>query len=120
MSIRRCLPAALTTVLGLGLWAGLATPARAQNYTYAQNYAYYRYPMPQDYTVNRFWYYPYYYYPANYWPQTSPHWPERTGEHYMRPPAYMAFPPFREPHWRYEYWEPQTYHRGSHFWLDIF
>jgi hypothetical protein len=32
----------------------------------------------------------------------------------------MAFPPFKEPNWRYEYWQPQRYYRGSHFWLDVF
>ncbi|MCS6851077.1 MAG: hypothetical protein NZ700_07915 [Gemmataceae bacterium] len=86
----------------------------------AQNYAYYRYPIPQHYTCNPFWYYPYYYFPHSYWPQTSPRWPERPGEPYQRPPAYMAYPPFREPHWRYEAFEPMPYHRGFHFWLDQF
>jgi hypothetical protein len=38
----------------------------------------------------------------------------------MRPPAYMAWPPFREPNWRYDLWEPGKYYRGSHFWLDQF
>jgi hypothetical protein len=49
----------------------------------------------------------------------SPRWPDPTCA-YQRPPAYMAYPPFREPHWRYEWWEPQTYYRGFHFWLDQF
>ena len=39
---------------------------------------------------------------------------------YMPPPAYMAFPPFHEPNWRYELWQPQKYYRGFHFWLDQF
>ena len=34
--------------------------------------------------------------------------------------AYMAYPAFREPHWRYELFEPQKYYRGHHFWLDQF
>jgi hypothetical protein len=71
-------------------------------------------------SLNNFWYYPYYYFPANYWPMMSPRWPEPVGSHYQRPPAYMAYPPFREPHWRYEWWEPQRYYRGFHFWLDVF
>ena len=76
-------------------------------------------PVPYH-ALNRFYYYPYYYFPANYWPMMSPRWPEPVGQCYQRPPAYMTFPPFKEPHWRYEYWEPQTYYRGSHFLLDIF
>ena len=65
-------------------------------------------------------YYPYYYFPHNYWPTYSPQWPEPPGEPYMRPPAYMAYPPFHEPHWRYDLWEPKNYYRGFHFWLDQF
>ena len=71
-------------------------------------------PLPNMY------YYPYYYFPHNYWPQNSPQWPEKPGQPYVRPPAYMAYPPFREPNWRYELWMPQKYYRGSHFWLDQF
>jgi hypothetical protein len=73
-----------------------------------------------DYNMGRFWYYPYYYYPHNYWPTESCPWPERPGEPYVRPPAYMAYPPFLEPHWRYEWYVPQKYYRGFHFWLDQF
>lgn len=65
-------------------------------------------------------YYPYYYFPHSYWPQQSPQWPEPKGAPYVRPPAYMAYPPFKEPNWRYELWQPQKYYRGSHFWLDQF
>jgi hypothetical protein len=32
----------------------------------------------------------------------------------------MTYPPFREPHWRYELFVPQKYYRGFHFWLDQF
>jgi hypothetical protein len=74
----------------------------------------------QGYDPNRFYHYPYYYFPHNYWPTSGPKWPEPPGAPYMPPPAYMAYPPFREPHWRYEWWEPQSWYRGSHFWLDVF
>lgn len=77
-------------------------------------------PGPNYKPLSRFFYYPYYYFPHSYWPTTGPRWPEPYGKPYMRPPAYMAYPPFREPHWRYEYWEPQHYYRGFHFWLDQF
>jgi hypothetical protein len=70
--------------------------------------------------VQRFWYYPYYYFPHNYWPTLGPRYPEAPNQPYQRPPAYMAYPPFREPNWRYEYFSPQKYHRGHHFWLDQF
>lgn len=68
----------------------------------------------------RYFYYPYYYYPHSYWPQQSPQWPEPKGHPYVRPPAYQAYPPFKEPGWRYELWEPMKYYRGHHFWLDQF
>ncbi|HXG10692.1 MAG TPA: hypothetical protein VNK04_13125 [Gemmataceae bacterium] len=100
---RRFQLALLVGVLTVVGWLGPTTPVRAQFYN-----------------LDRFFYYPYYYFPHNYWPQMSPKWPERPGSHYMRPPAYMAFPPFHEPHWRYEYWQPQHYYRGHHFWLDVF
>src|SRR5262249_11725648 len=60
--------------------------------------------------IGRFYYYPYYYFPHNYWPQMGPEWPERTGMPYMRPPAYMAYPAFTEPHWRHELFYPQKYY----------
>jgi hypothetical protein len=77
-------------------------------------------PGPNYQPLSRFYYYPYYYFPHSYWPTNSPKWPEPHGKPYQRPPAYMAYPPFREPHWRYEYWQPQNYYRGFHFWLDQF
>jgi hypothetical protein len=76
-----------------------------------------QYPGQQ---LDRWYYYPYHYFPHNYWPTTSPQWPEPPGTPYRRPPAYMAYPAFREPNWRYELWSPQKYHRGFHFWLDQF
>ena len=69
---------------------------------------------------NRYYYYPYYYFPHNYWPATGPKWPEAQGAPYQRPPAYMAYPPFREDNWRHELWQPQKYYRGQHFFLDQF
>ena len=65
-------------------------------------------------------YYPYYYFPHSYWPALSPQWPEKPGSPYQKPPAYMAYPPFLEPGWRYELWTPMKYHRGNHFFLDQF
>ena len=76
-------------------------------------------PSP-NYNLNRYFYYPYYYFPHSYWPTQGPRWPEPPGAPYMKPPAYMAYPAFREPHWRYEMFEPQKYYRGFHFWLDQF
>ena len=105
--LRRVIPALLLGLVGAGFLA--TTPARAQA------------PAPVAYQpLNRFFYYPYYYFPHNYWPAQGPQWPEPVGAPYMAPPAYMAYPPFKEPHWRYEYFAPQSYHRGFHFWLDQF
>jgi hypothetical protein len=101
--LRRGLFALFAGVLGLWLWGGTPTTAHAQQFE-----------------MNRFFYYPYYYFPWTYWPIQGPRWPEAVGQPYMRPPAYMAFPPFLEPFWRYEYWKPLTYYRGSHFLLDVF
>lgn len=100
---RRCFTTICAGAMFLGFW--LATGSTAQ---------------AQDRNLDRFFYYPYYYFPADYWPTTGPRWPEPTGAPYMRPPAYMAYPPFREPTWRYDLWEPKTYYRGFHFWLDQF
>src|SRR5258708_34801069 len=71
----------------------------------------------QGFDPNRFYYYPYYYFPHNYWPSQGPQWPEPPGYPYQRPPAYMAYPPFKAPGWRYDAFEPHNYYRGSHFWL---
>ena len=100
---KRMLLALLVAALGLALWEGTASKGQA---------------APPS--LDRFYYYPYYYWPHNYWPSMGPQWPEPPGAPYMRPPAYMAYPPFHEPYWRYELWVPQRYHRGSHFWLDQF
>src|SRR5262245_65627570 len=101
--MRRVTLALCAAVLGIGLWAGAAQPVQAQNYN-----------------INNKFYYPYYYFPHNYWPVMSPQWPEPPGAPYMQPPAYMAYPAFREPHWHYDLWERRTYHSGFHFWLDQF
>jgi hypothetical protein len=74
----------------------------------------------QAYQFQRFYYYPFYYFPHNYWPANGPRWPEGPGQPYMAPPAYMANPPFQEPNWRYELWQPAKYYSGFHFWLDQF
>ena len=58
--MRRWLWILIAGTLGLALWGGVQTPARAQQYE-----------------MNRFFYYPYYYFPHDYWPQMSPVWPER-------------------------------------------
>jgi hypothetical protein len=93
--------------------AGLTTGPRAEAQSlYNNNF--------DSYQLNRYYYYPYAYFPHNYWPATSPKWPEAPGMPYMRPPAYQAYPPYLQPNWRYEMWQPQKYYRGSHFWLDQF
>lgn len=96
---------------GLMLAGFLSTTSSAS----AQMYPYY-----PGYQLSRFYYYPYFYFPHNYWPVMGPRWPEPVGAPYQRPPAYMAYPAFREPNWRYELWQSQRYHRGFHFWLDQF
>jgi hypothetical protein len=89
---------------------GSASAADAQYYQ----------PYHQSHQLNRLFYYPYYYFPHNYWPANSPKYPEGPGMPYQRPPAYMAYPAFREPGWRYELFENQRYYKGHHFWLDQF
>jgi hypothetical protein len=73
-----------------------------------------------DPPLPRYYYYPYHYFPHSYWPALSPQYPEPPGHPYVKPPAYMAYPAFREPGWRYELWAPMKWHRGHHFWLDQF
>lgn len=78
------------------------------------------YPRASYQPMQRFFYYPYYYFPHNYWPTQGAPWPEPVGAPYRPPPAYMAYPPFKEPFWHYHLWEPKPYYRGFHFWLDAF
>ena len=95
--------------------------AQAQQYNPMGYYQPNAYNNPtQAYHLGNFYYYPYYYFPHNYWPATGPRWPEAVGQPYMPPPAYMAFPPFHEPNWRYDLWQPARYYRGFQFWLDQF
>jgi hypothetical protein len=101
--MRRIATALLAGALGLALWSGCAPSASAQQWN-----------------MGRFFYYPYYNFPANYWPTNGPKWPEPPGAPYMRPPAYMTYPPFLEPHWYYPWYEAHHYYRGFHFWLDQF
>ena len=105
---KRWLRALCAGVLGLGLWC---TEAPAQVPQGAPT---------QAYQLNRFYYYPYYYFPHNYWPAMGPRYPETPGMPYQRPPAYMAYPPFKEPNWHYDLWSAMPYYRGFHFWLDQF
>jgi hypothetical protein len=119
---RRWLPGGLAGVLGL--WLAGAAPAQdvlpyqvqPQPPAAAAAMA----PQPAYQSLNHYFYYPYYYFPHNYWPTLGPKWPEPIGACYQRPPAYMAYPPYKDPNWRYEYWEPQRHYRGFHFWLDQF
>jgi hypothetical protein len=93
----------LGLLAGVGLFAVLNGAAPAQEP-----------PLP------RFYYYPYYYYMHSYWPSNSAPWPEAPGQPYMRPPAYMAYPPFLENRWRYDLWGGMRFYQGNHFWLDQF
>jgi hypothetical protein len=104
---------ALWALTVAGMLGFAADAAQAQ-----QHYQHYHYPS--SYQLNRWYYYPYTYFPHNYWPVQGPRYPEAPGMPYMRPPAYMAYPPFREQNWRHELWMPQRYYRGQHFWLDQF
>ena len=101
--LRNWLPRVAAVVFAVALWAGDGSKAVAQQP-----------PLTQMH------YYPYYYYPHSYWPANSPQWPEPKGHPYVRPPAYQAYPAFKEPGWRYELFTPMKYYRGSHFWLDQF
>lgn len=82
---------------GLSLVAG--TPAQAQE-------------------VNRYYHYPFYYFPHSYYPNYV-NWPDPRMK-FQRPPAYMAYPPYRDPNWRYDLYETKRYYRGFHFFLDQF
>lgn len=94
-------------VIAFAIWLALPESASAQG-------------MPPPQPIGQYYYYPYHYFPHSYWPTTGPKWPENAGEPYMRPPAYMAYPAFKEPHWRYDLWERRSHYRGFHFWLDAF
>lgn len=101
--IQRILTRLAIVAFAVTLWAASSSTAQANDP-----------PLP------KMFYYPYHYFPHNYWPGMSPQYPEPKGHPYMRPPAYMAYPPFLEPGWRYELWTPMRYYRGHHFWLDQF
>jgi hypothetical protein len=101
--LRRFRNAGLSTLLLLVCWGAVDVAARAD-----------------EIDPNRYFHYPYTYFPHSYWPATGPKYPEPVGAPYMRPPAYMAYPAFKEPHWHYEADMPQKYYRGFHFWLDQF
>ncbi len=86
-------------VVSVGLWVGTASPAQAQE-------------------INRYYYYPYYYFPHSYWPNQVK-WPDARRP-FQPAPAYMAYPRYLDPGFRYELWSPQRYYKGFHFWLDQF
>ncbi|WP_088255890.1 hypothetical protein [Fimbriiglobus ruber] len=102
--VRRWLPRLGAVALVVAAWAGFGASTATASEP----------PLP------RYSYYPYQYFPHSYWPAQSPQYPEPKGHPYVRPPAYMAYPPFQEPGWRYELWTPMKYYRGDHFWLDQF
>jgi len=87
--------------LGLACWLHLPAAVQAQ---------------AQDPT--RYYYYPYYYFPHNYVPNQIK-WPDPK-QPFQRPPAYMAYPPYQDPLFRYELFEHKKYYKGFHFWLDQF
>ncbi len=103
MMSRRWITPLFVALATLGGWLAFGSPAQAQGID-----------------ASRFYHYPFYYFPHNYWPTQSATWPEPMGSPYRPYPAYMAFPPFHEENWRYEYWQRQRFYRGSHFWLDVF
>lgn len=75
-------------------------------------------PAAQAQDVDRFYHYPFYYFPHNYAPLYE-RWPDPR-QPFQRPPAYMAYPPYLDPMFRYELWTPHRYYKGFHFWLDQF
>lgn len=107
-------------LLGTLVWLSWSAHASAQYPPMAGGQGPAMGPSPTYYPLNRFYYYPYYYFPHSYWPTQGPKWPEPVGAAYQRPPAYMAYPPFKEPNWHYHMFEPHHYYRGFHFWLDQF
>lgn len=75
-------------------------------------------PQIRAQDFNRYYHYPYYYFPHNYAPNYE-RWPDPK-KPFQRPPAWMAYPPYLDPAYRYELWRPNRYHKGFHFWLDQF
>src|SRR6266568_2219291 len=97
----------------IGVWLAGPALAPAQDVLTSQFPAYPpppQAPNPAYQSLNHYWYYPYYYFPHNYWPTLGPKWPEPIGAPYQKPPAYMAYPPFKDPNFRHEMWEPQHYY----------
>lgn len=96
---RRRLALVAGALLGVGLWLASPGTAKAEDPT-------------------RYYYYPYYYYPHNYWPNHVT-WPDPK-KPFQPPPDYMAYPPYLDPQFRYEFFRPHRHYRGFHFWLDQF
>lgn len=103
--MRRTVQSIMGLVVALGLVALSTTEAKAQG---------------ADPRLPRMFYYPYHYFLHSYAPSMGPKWPEGPGQPYMPPPAYMAYPPYKEPNWIYMQQRSQRFHSGAHFWLDIF
>lgn len=93
------LPAVVASVLSLVIGLSSASPAQAQD-------------------INRYYHYNFQYYPHCYYPNYS-YWPDPRVP-FQRPPAYMAYPPYRDPNWRYDLFENKRYYRGHAFFLDQF
>lgn len=96
---RRSFPVLMAGVLSLVLSLSSATPAQAQDHL-------------------RYWHYPYQYFPHSYYPNYTL-WPDPRVP-FQRPPAYMSYPPYRDPNWRYDLFEHKRYYRGNGFFLDQF
>jgi hypothetical protein len=96
---RRIVPLALASLLTILLGLAVASTAQAQNGT-------------------RYYHYPYIYYPHSYYPNYV-YWPDPRIP-FQAPPAYMSYPRYRDPNWRYDMFEYQRYYRGHGFFLDQF
>jgi hypothetical protein len=65
---------------------------------------------------NRFYHYPYVYYPQNFY---GPDYYKSSQNLYFRYPPEMRIPVYNT-RWLNMYQEPQRYHSGHHFILDVF
>ena len=74
----------LAGVVGLGMFCGGTSSAKADD-------------------VNRRYHYPYYYFPHNYWPNYQP-WPV-PGRHFQPAPAWQAYPPYLDINFTYPLFE---------------
>jgi hypothetical protein len=65
---------------------------------------------------NRFYHYPYVWYPQNFW---GPDYYRSSEDLYYRYPAEMRIPVYNKK-WHSEYPQPQKYHDGAQFIMDVF